>query len=504
MSSTASGAGSAGSGGNTDGHRVSLASPTGRWVLTAAILGSGMALLDGTVVTIALPAIGRSLGGGLLVQQWVLDGYLLTLSALLLLGGVLGDRYGRRRVFTLGLVLFTLASLACGLAPSGPVLVAARLAQGVGGALLVPGSLSLIDASIRSEDRGRAVGAWAGLTGVAAAVGPFVGGWLVVAASWRWVFLINLPIAAVALALTVRHVPESRAPATSHRLDVLGTVCVTAGLAGLTYALIEVPAHGWTPATVVAVVIGVAGLVGFPLVERRSPDPLLPLDIFGSRQFTGANLTTLAVYAALGGALFLLALQLQQSLGYSALAAGVVNLPLTVLMLLLSPRIGALAQRIGPRLPMTIGPLVAAAGLALMARIVPGTSYWTVVLPSVVVFGLGLSITVAPLTSTVLASVPEARVGTASGVNNAVARTAGLLAVAILPPVAGVSMGGGPLGPGYVRAMVIAAVVCAAGGLVAWATVRRGTPVEHHPLAGLQQCCGDPATRCAHEERAAR
>ncbi len=493
---------SAGSGGVTDGHRMSLASPTGRWVLTAAILGSGMALLDGTVVTIALPAIGRSLGGGLLVQQWVLDGYLLTLSALLLLGGVLGDRYGRRRVFTLGLVVFTLASLACGLAPTGPVLVVARLAQGVGGALLVPGSLALIDASIRSEDRGRAVGTWAGLTGVAAAVGPFVGGWLVVAASWRWVFLINLPIAVVALALTVRHVPESRAPVTPHRLDVLGTVCIVAGLAGLTYTLIEVPARGWVPATVVAVVLGVAGLIGFPLVERRSPDPLLPLDIFGSRQFSGANLTTLAVYAALGGALFLLALQLQQSLGYSALAAGVANLPLTVLMMLLSPRIGALAQRIGPRLPMTIGPLVAAAGLALMARIVPGTSYWTVVLPSVVVFGLGLSITVAPLTSTVLASVAEARVGTASGVNNAVARTAGLLAVAILPPLAGVSMGGGPLGPGYVRAMVIAAVVCAAGGVVAWATVRTGTPVDHHPLAGLQQCCGDPATRCAHEERA--
>jgi MFS family permease len=467
---------SADSGGVTDGHRVSLGSPTGRWVLTAAILGSGMALLDGTVVTIALPAIDRSLGGGLLVQQWVLDGYLLTLSALLLLGGVLGDRYGRRRVFTLGLVVFTLASLACGLAPTGPVLVVARLAQGVGGALLVPGSLSLIDASIHTEDRGKAVGTWAGLTGVAAAVGPFVGGWLVVAASWRWVFLIN----------------------------VLGTVCVVAGLAGLTYTLIEVPARGWVPATVVAVAVGVAGLIGFPLVERRAPDPLLPLDIFGSRQFSGANLTTLAVYAALGGALFLLALQLQQSLGYSALAAGIANLPLTVLMMLLSPRIGALAQRIGPRLPMTIGPLVAAAGLALMARIVPGTSYWTVVLPSVVVFGLGLSITVAPLTSTVLASVAEARVGTASGVNNAVARTAGLLAVAILPPLAGVSMGGGPLGPGYVRAMVIAAVVCAAGGVVAWATVRTGTPVDHHPLAGLQQCCGDPATRCSHQEQATR
>jgi EmrB/QacA subfamily drug resistance transporter len=487
-------------------RQVPLASSMGRWVVFAAILGSGVALLDSTVVNVALPAIDRELGGGIQVQQWVLDGYLLTLSALLLLGGVLGDRYGRRRIFTIGLVVFTLASVACGLAPNGGTLIIARVVQGVGGALLVPGSLALIDASIRSEDRGRAVGMWAGLTGVASAVGPFVGGWLVVVSSWRWVFLLNVPLALAAVWVMVRHVPESRDPDAPRRLDLVGALGITAGLAGLTYALIEVPGSGWDVATIIATVIGVAGLVAFPIVEIRHPTPLLPLDIFRSGQFTGANLTTFAVYAALGGALFLLALQLQQSLGYSALTAGVATLPITVLMLLLSSRVGAAAQRTGPRLPMTVGPLVAAVGLALMARIVPGASYLTAILPSVVIFGLGLSITVAPLTSTVLAAVPETRVGAASGVNNAVARTAGLLAVAILPPVAGVAgAGGGPLGSGFSRAMVIAAVVCALGGVIAFATVRRGTPVEHHTLPGLQQCCQDPSTRTTeHAEQRAR
>ncbi|MEQ7123521.1 MFS transporter [Actinopolymorpha sp. B11F2] len=482
---------------NAPAARLSLPldSSRGRWVIVGTVLGSGIAFLDSTVVTIALPAISRDLGGGLVVQQWVVDGYLLTLSALLLLGGVLGDRYGRRKVFTLGLVAFTIASLACGLAPTGPVLVAARLVQGVGGALLVPGSLSLIDASIRGEDRGAAVGLWAGLTGVSSAIGPFLGGWLVDAASWRWVFLLSLPFTAAALWVTLRHVPESRDPAAPRRLDVLGAACITVGLGGVTYAFIEVPARGWEPVGVVAAVLGVVGLVAFPLVENRRRDPLLRLDIFRSSQFTGANLTTFAVYAALSGALFLLALQLQQSLGYTALAAGVATLPITVLMLLLSSRMGALAQRVGPRVPMTLGPIVAGAGLALMARIVPGSSYWTHALPAIVVFGLGLAITVAPLTSTVLASVSGERAGAASGVNNAVARTAGLLAVAVLPPVAGVSAGtDSPLGPGFGRAMLISAVLCGLGGLVAFATVRRGQPVHVNPLPGVHHACQAPCT----------
>jgi EmrB/QacA subfamily drug resistance transporter len=412
------------------------------------------------------------------------------------LGGVLGDRYGRRRVFLLGLVAFTVASLACGLAPTGPILVGARLVQGVGGALLVPGSLALIDASIRSEDRGAAVGLWAGLTGVSSAVGPFIGGWLVDAASWRWVFLLSLPFTAVAIWVTVRHVPESRDPTAATRLDLPGAASITLGLGGLTYAFIEVPARGWDPVGVVAAVVGVLGLVAFPLIESRQREPLLRLDIFRSSQFTGANLTTFAVYAALGGALFLLALQLQQSLGYSALAAGVATLPITVLMLLLSSRMGAIAQRIGPRVPMTLGPIAAGAGLALMARIVPGSSYWTAALPALVVFGLGLAITVAPLTSTVLASVPDQQAGAASGVNNTVARTAGLLAVAILPPVAGVSAGtDSPLGPGFGRAMLISAVMCGIGGLVAFMTVRKGQVVQLNPLPGAHHACQDPCTR---------
>jgi EmrB/QacA subfamily drug resistance transporter len=373
--------------------------------------------------------------------------------------------------------------------------VVARLVQGVGGALLVPGSLSLIDASIRSEDRGAAVGLWAGLTGVSSAVGPFVGGWLVDAASWRWVFFLSLPFTAAALWVTLRHVPESRDPTAPRRLDVLGAVCITLGLGGVTYAFIEVPARGWVPVSVAAAVVGIAGLVAFPLVEIRQRDPLLRLDIFRSSQFTGANLTTFAVYAALSGALFLLALQLQQSLGYSALAAGVATLPITVLMLLLSSRMGALAQRVGPRMPMTLGPIVAGVGLALMARIVPGSSYVTHVLPAIVVFGLGLAITVAPLTSTVLASVSDERAGAASGVNNAVARTAGLLAVAVLPPVAGVSTGtDSPLGPGFGRAMLICAVLCGIGGLVAFATVRRARPVQVSPLPGVHHACQAPCT----------
>jgi EmrB/QacA subfamily drug resistance transporter len=475
---------------------LALSSPGGRWLVVAAALGSGVAFLDGSVVNVALPAIGRELGGGFSVLQWVLDGYLLTLSALLLLGGALGDRYGRRRVFVVGLVMFTVASLGCGLAPSGSVLILARLMQGIGGALLIPGSLALIDASIRQPDRGRAIGTWAGLSGVASALGPFVGGWLVDSASWRWVFFINVPLAAVALAVTLRHVPESHDITASGHLDIAGAGSVTVGLGGIIYALIEAPVHGWTPLTVTALVVGALALAVFPLIEHRQRTPLIPLSLFRSPQFTGANLVTLAVYTALGGALFLLALQLQQSLGYTATAAGLAFLPFTVIMLLLSSRIGALAQRIGPRWPMTIGPLVAGAGLALLVRAVPGASYLTGILPGIAVFGLGMAITVAPLTSTVMASVEEQHVGAASGVNNAVSRIASLLAVAVLPLAVGLGNSGtGPLGPGFTYAMLISAALCGLGGITALLTITRQTPVQLHILPGLTQSCQQPSTR---------
>ncbi|MCI2416471.1 MFS transporter [Saccharopolyspora sp. K220] len=474
---------------------VALRSDSGRWILVATILGSGVAFLDGSVVNVALPAIGREVGGDLSILQWVLDAYLLTLSALLLLGGALGDRYGRRRVYTIGLVLFTVASLGCGLAPTGEALIVARLLQGVGGALLVPGSLALINSAIEHEDRGEAVGRWAGLTGVCSAVGPFVGGWLVDAASWRWVFFINLPIAAGAL-FALRHVPETRNPTATGRLDIPGAVAVTVGLAGAVFALIEAPTKGWTALTVAAAVVGAAALVAFPLIELRHPNPLLPLSLFRSAQFTGANLTTFTVYAALGGALFLLSLQLQQSLGYDALTTGIATLPITIVMLLLSGRMGAIAQRTGPRLPMTIGPIVCAVGLTLLTWAVPGSTYVTGVLPGVLVFGLGLAITVAPLTSAVLASVSVDNGGLASGVNNAVSRLAGLVSVAVLPVLAGLSNtgAGAPLGPGFGQAMLVSAVVCAIGGALAWFTIDRARKVATYPLPGLNHACQDPCT----------
>lgn len=476
--------------------RVRLASPSGRWLIAATVLGSGIAFLDGTVVTVALPAIGRDFGGGLSVLQWVLDGYLLTLGALLLLGGALGDRYGRRRVFVTGLVAFTAASLACGLAPSSEVLIVARLVQGAGAAALVPGSLAMIDAGVVGKDRGRAVGVWAGMSGVTSAVGPFIGGWLVDVASWRWVFFINVPLAVAAVVITLRHVAETRDPEARGRPDLLGSAAATVGLAGVIYALIEVPVHGWASLTVASAVVGVVGLVAFPFIEARSRNALLPPSLFRSAQFTGVNLTTFAVYGALGVALFLLAVQLQLSLGYSALAAGLVMIPTPVIMLLTSPWMGALAERIGPRPLLTLGPLVSAVGLVLMSGITPGAGLLTAVLPAVVVFGAGLSITVAPLTSTVLAAVTENHVGAASGVNNAISRISGLIAVAVLPAVAGIEAGPGePLGPGYVRAMLIAAAICAAGGVIALATIRTATQVRHQVVPGVQHACQHPCTR---------
>ncbi|KXO99453.1 MFS transporter [Tsukamurella pseudospumae] len=454
-------------------QRLALASPPGRWLVAAAVLGSGVAFLDGSVVNVALPAIGRDLGGGLSMLQWVLDGYLLTLSALLLLGGALGDRYDRRTVFLSGLAVFTLASIACGFAPTGEILIAARVVQGIGGALLVPNSLALIDTVIRAEDRGRAIGVWAGLSGVSSAIGPFVGGWLVDSASWRWVFLINVPLAAAALALTVRHVPRIRPTRVRGGLDVAGATCITIGLGGATFAMIEAPVQGWTPIVLLALAIGVSALAAFPVVEHRAADPLVPMHLFRSARFSGTNIVTLAVYTGLGGALFLLSLHLQTNLGYSALEAGLAFVPFTAVMALLSGRIGALAQRTGPRALMTVGPMVAGAGLALLVRVVPGAGYWGGVLPGVLVFGSGMAMTVAPLTSTVLDAVPAEYVGAASGANNAISRFAGLLAVAVLPLAVGITdPSGASLASGFARAMLVSAALCVIGGIVAFVSLR--------------------------------
>jgi EmrB/QacA subfamily drug resistance transporter len=486
-----------------DAH-VRFGTARGRWVIFAAILGSGIAFLDSTVVNVALPAIGDDLGGGLSGLQWTLDGYLLTLSALLLLGGALGDEYGRKRMFVLGLVSFTAASVLCGIAPSIGALIFARALQGVGGALLVPGSLALITASFRSEDHGSAIGAWAGLTGVATSIGPFLGGWLVDAVSWRLVFLINVPLAALALWVTLRHVPESRDPQAGRRPDFAGAATATFGLAGVVFALIQGPAHGWSPGVVAAGVLGAAALIAFPFVERRVSSPLVPLEIFKSRQFSGANGTTLVVYAGLGAALFLVVVEMQTVLGYSALEAGTATLPITVLMLVLSPRAGRLAQRIGPRVPMTIGPLVVAMGLFLLARIGPNTTYFTGIFPGLLVFGLGLSFTVAPLTAAVMGSVEERHVGVGSGVNNAVARLAGLLSVAVLPALAGLETAstGAAFTDGVGRALYISAGLAVVGSVISWVTIRKAAPVQT-PAQPLAVSCQDPCVRERQVDEAA-
>ena len=457
---------------------LSFGEARGRWVLAATVLGSGMAFLDATVVNVALPAIGRSLDTGLGGLAWTINGYTLTLAALILLGGSLGDRLGRRRMYVVGVWWFAAASLLCGLAPNVGTLIAARALQGIGGALLTPGSLAILQSSFRTEDRARAIGAWSGLAGVAGAAGPLAGGWLVQAASWRWVFLINLPIAVAVVAVTHRHVPESRDPSASTHVDVLGAALGAAGLGALTYGLI-----GWgedslgDPRVVAGLAVGVVGLAGFVLRERSAREPMLPLDIFKSRLFTASNLVTFAVYAALGGVFFWLVLELQVVSGFGPIVAGLGLLPVTLIMLLLSARMGALAQRIGPRLPMTAGPLICAVGVAGMTRIGSDASYAADVLPPVVVFGLGLALLVAPLTSTVLAAAPDEHAGLASGVNNAVARVAGLLAVAGLPLVAGLSGAAyenpSAMHDAYVTAMWVCVGLLVVGGALSAAFVRR-------------------------------
>jgi EmrB/QacA subfamily drug resistance transporter len=449
----------------------------GRWVVAATVLGSGMAALDATVVGIALPAIGRNFHAGVSSVQWVVDGYTLTLAGLLLLGGTLGDSYGRRKMFVVGTVWFAIASVLCGIAPSVGVLIAARALQGVGGALLTPGSLAILQASFAEDDRMAAIGAWSGLGGVATAIGPFLGGWLIGAVSWRLVFFINVPLAVLVVFISARHVPETKAPGPVPKLDVRGAAAISGALAGITYGLIAASSYGWGSVPVlVPLAAGLALLGLFVWIEDKEPQPMLPLGVFRSRQFTAANAVTFVVYAALGGLLFLVPVVLQVAHGYSPIEAGSALLPVTFIMLALSSRSGRLATRIGPRLQMTVGPLIIAASFVLFTSLATSGNYLTAVLPGVIVFGFGVATMVAPLTATALAAAPADHAGVASAVNNDVARAAGLIAVAVLPALAGIT-GSSYLHPaslahGFKVAAMISAVFCAAGGVLAGLTIR--------------------------------
>ena len=462
-----------------------------------AVLGSGIAFLDATVVNVALPDIGRDLHASTSTLQWILNGYVLTLAALILLGGSLGDRYGRRRIFVFGAGVFTIASLLCAVAPNAELLVAARLVQGVGGALLTPGSLAMVESGFRPADRARAIGAWSGLGGVAGALGPLVGGVLVAAVSWRAVFVINLPLGIFIVVMAGRHVPETRDPTAGGGLDFRGVILAAVGLAGTTYALIEAPAHGASPLVLAMAIGGGLALIAFLLAERLSANPMMPLSIFSSRQFSAANAVTFVVFGALSGVFFLLVAFLQISLGYSPLAAGAASLPITALMLLLSPAAGGLAQRIGPRIPLTVGPMVTALGLVLMSRIDRGDSYLSAVLPAVILFGLGLTLVVAPVTATVMAAADERHSGIASGINTAVSRLAGLIIVAVLPLVAGLTgkkfYEPAAMAHGFHVAMLVCAALSAAGGALAWLTISSEV-LEAEPAPG-----GDVPTGVLHD-----
>lgn len=443
-----------------------------RLVLVACILGTIIVFVDSTVVNVALPAIQRDLGGGLALQQWVVDAYLLTLGSLLLVGGSLGDLFGARRLFLLGIIGFGITSVLCAAAPDGTTLIVARGLQGALGAVLTPAGLAVIATTFSGEARGHAIGSWTAWTGIAFVIGPLAGGWLVTNASWRWIFLINVPFAIVTALLVAYAVPARAAGNERARVDVLGGVLCVLGLGGPVFALIEEPQRGWGDPLIVISLVGGIILFGlFILWESRAPQPMLPLRLFSKRNFSFANLETLAVYAGLSTLTFFLVLFLQQLAGYTALRSGVALLPITVVMFLLSPRVGRLSMRYGPRWFMGIGPFVAAIALVSLVRLSPGFSYVWELLPALLIFSVGLSMIVAPLTATVLSDAGESDAGVASGTNNAVARVAGLLGIAVV--------GAAVAGPqnqldvaGFQLAMWITALLVCAGGIIGVAGVR--------------------------------
>ena len=495
---------------NNGPEGADLDSTAGHLILATVVMGSAVAALTATVVNVALPTLATSLGAGSSGQKWIVNGYTLTLAALILVGGSLGDRFGRVRIYRLGVVWFAIASLLCALAWDVESLIAFRLLQGIGGALLTPGSLAIIESSLRKADRGRGVGLWSGISGVASAIGPLIGG-LLVEISWRWVFVVNVPVGVAVLILS-RWVPETKDPdARNSPLDIGGAALTALALGSATFALIEGPEGGVSLVEKMAIVAAIASLIGVFVWERGRDHAILPTDLFADRTFAVANFLTFAIYGGMSVLFFLLSIQLQVTAGWSALAAGSALLPVTGILLVLSSRMGDLAQHIGPRLPLTFGPLVVAAGMLMMSRIGPDASFIRDVLPAVTVFGLGLSGIVAPVTSTALGSVPDTRAGAASGVNNAVARTGGLLAIAAIPSLAGLTgdalSNPVALDAGFDRSMWIAAAILASSGIAALILLKpqsqpagaADTPTHRHrcPIDG--QLTTTSTDGCTHQ-----